>query len=273
MVEKKLDLITSWTDYKIDPRNLILVFLLSFVVAGQTYLNFNQGVDAIFVSILTTVTTELALARIILKKWIIPKSAFITALGVSLLINSYLLWPYVLTAFLSICIKYILRYKGGHLFNPNNIGVVIVIFTLPQFAVTTPKQWSNGFEVMTIILLLGFVVAYFAKRLDTVIAFLSTFTMIAFVRSFVFGAPLLAALGPLLGASMQLFTFFMMTDPKTTPNTRKGRILFAIFIAIIDGILRIQRIPNAPFYALFISTILFMIPYRLYLTRRSVSNV
>jgi Na+-translocating ferredoxin:NAD+ oxidoreductase RnfD subunit len=44
----------------------------------------------------------------------------------------------------------------------------------------------------------------------------------------------------------------MITDPKTTPNTRGQRILFGLMIAIIDGWLRLANNQYSPFIALFI---------------------
>ncbi|CAG9623398.1 RnfABCDGE type electron transport complex subunit D [Sutcliffiella rhizosphaerae] len=262
--------ITQWKDYKFDPRYLIIIFLFSFVVAGQTYLNFLQGFEAIIASVLTTTITEMILSRIFLKKTIFPLSAFITGLGISLLIASNYIWPYIVTGIIAIGLKYLLRYKGAHVFNPNNIAVVLMITILPSFVVVSPKQWTNGFLMMTIIICLGFLLVKFAKRIEVCLSFIITFLVFAFIRHIVYGAPLFAALGPLLGASTQLFIFFMITDPKTSPKTTKGKIAYGITIATIDAILRINRIPFAPFYALFITCIVFTLPYR-YFTNKITS--
>lgn len=113
---------------KIDPRYYILLFLSSFVLAGQIYLGFFQRWDAVFCSVSTTVLAELVLVRVLYKKWEFPLSAVITGLGISLLLSSHLLWPYVLTSFLAIFIKFAVRYKGAHIFNPNNVAMVIMLF-------------------------------------------------------------------------------------------------------------------------------------------------
>lgn len=260
--------ITQWADYKVDPRYFLLLFLASFAIAGQLYLGFFQRWDAIFVSILTTVTTELVLGRIYHKAWRFPLSAIITGCGISLLLSSYLLWPYVLTAFLAILFKYLIRYQGGHVFNPNNVALVLVLYFLPQYAVSTPKQWTNAYEVMVVILCLGLFVSYLANRLYTSLAFLGSFTIFALIRHYVFGAPLLAALGPLLGASLQLFTFYMITDPKTTPTSRSGQVIYAVLIALFDAILRVNKFANPQFYAVFLVSLLFVIPYRWWAARK-----
>jgi enediyne biosynthesis protein E5 len=260
--------ITSWSDYKIDPRYFLLLFLASFFTAGQVYLGFFQTIDALVLSVASTTITELVIVRFMYKKWAFPLSALITGLGISLLLSSHALWPYALTGFLAILLKFLIRFKGGHIFNPNNVALVIVLFFLPNYAVSTPKQWTNGIGVMITILILGLMVTYFANRLDTVLSFLGGFFIFGLLRYLFFEEPLFAAIGPIMGASLQLFSFYMITDPKTTPKTRKARIIFAVMVAFIDAIFRISSIPNSQFYASFIIALLFTIPYR-YFTKQT----
>lgn len=246
----------------VDPRYYILLFLASFVIAGQVYLGFFQRWDAILASTITAVVTELLLVRTIKKQWQFPLSALITGLGISLLLSSHVLWPYVTASLLAILLKFVIRYRGSHIFNPNNVALVIMLLAVPQYAVSTPKQWTNGIEVMVLILGLGLLAAYKAKRLDTVIAFISGYVAFAIARIAVIGEPFFYAFGPMLGASFQLFSFFMITDPKTTPSSRKARILFAVVIALIDAVLRVLGITNSQFYASFLVTLILGIPYR-----------
>lgn len=266
--ETKLRPVISWLDYRIDPRFFILLFLLSFVIAGQVYLGFYQQWNAVFTAVGCSTATELLLSRVKYKRWMWPISGIITGLGVSLLLSSHKIWPYALAAVLSIGLKYIIRFKGSHIFNPNNVAMVIMLLFLPQFAVSTPKQWTNGIEIMIIILCLGIFACYMANRLDSVIAFLGSFALFAWLRHVFFGAPLYAAFGPMMGASLQLFTFFMITDPKSTPTTRKARMAFAFLIALIDAIFRVNRIPNPQFYALFLTCLVMIIPYRIWINHK-----
>jgi Na+-translocating ferredoxin:NAD+ oxidoreductase RnfD subunit len=50
----------------------------------------------------------------------------------------------------------------------------------------------------------------------------------------------------------QLFVFFMITDPATTVKGRKGQILVAFLIALVEFIFRLNQFIYAPFYALFL---------------------
>ncbi|WP_258958983.1 RnfABCDGE type electron transport complex subunit D [Paenibacillus tyrfis] len=258
---------------KWDARYFILLFLISFVFAGQFFLGFFQRWDSFFASVLSAVATELLLARILLKKWIFPLSAIISGIGLSLLLSSYLVWPYVLAAVLAIVMKYVIRIGGSHVFNPNNIAIVFLLFVLPQYAVSTPKQWTNGIDVMILILVLGFIAAGAAKRLDTVLAFVLSFVLFAALRHYLFGEPLYYAFGPMLGASFQLFTFFMITDPKTTAPRPAARMTAAFLIAFVDALFRLQAITNSLFYAAFIVTVLYGIPYRLISLKRRNKSI
>lgn len=251
-----------------DPRYFILLFLLSFVVIGQLYLDFFQKWDTFFASVFTAMAAEVILCRLVRKKWMFPLSALISGIGISLILSSYLVWPYVLAAIIAIGTKYAFRLGGRHVFNPNNVAVVFVLFFLSEYVVTTPKQWTNDITVMTIILVLGSIAAYVANRLDTVVAFVSGYFVFGFIRHFFFNEPLLFALGPMMGASFQLFAFFMLTDPKTTPSKSSARILLACCVAAVDAWLRIHAVTNSLFYSAFIVTLLFGAPYRWLLMRR-----
>ena len=54
---------------------------------------------------------------------------------------------------------------------------------------------------------------------------------LVFGRSLWLGEPLVIPLHRLQSGALLLFTFFMISDPRTTPNSRVGRILFAMLVA------------------------------------------
>jgi Na+-translocating ferredoxin:NAD+ oxidoreductase RnfD subunit len=252
---------------KQDPRITILIFLSSFVLAGQFYLGFFQRWDSIIVAVSVAIISEMVLVRWFRHKWMFPLSAIITGLGISLLLSSHKLWPYAMTAGLAIILKHLIQYKGKHIFNPNNLAMVIMLIALPQYAVSTPKQWTNGFDVMVFILILGCIAAFQAKRLDTVISFVMGFIGFAWLRYIFFDEPILFALGPILGASFQLFTFFMITDPKTTPSSVKARIVIGIVIALFDAIMRVNDVTNSLFYSSFLAALFIGVPIRINLIK------
>jgi Na+-translocating ferredoxin:NAD+ oxidoreductase RnfD subunit len=64
------------------------------------------------------------------------------------------------------------------------------------------------------------------------------------------GVPLLAEVAPITGPMYQLFIFFMITDPPTTLSSRRGRIVTAVAVALLEAVLRLLEVVHAPFYAL-----------------------
>jgi hypothetical protein len=56
---------------------------------------------------------------------------------------------------------------------------------------------------------------------------------------------------PLTGPMYQLFIYFMITDPKTTVGPRWAQSLVAFLVAVVEAVLRLMQVVNAPFYALF----------------------
>src|SRR5437660_9517928 len=104
--------------------------------------------------------------------------------------------------------------------------------------------------IVMIILAIGGFTAFRVSRWDLVISFVAGFAVMALVEDLVKHNGLAFVYGPMLGAAFQLFTLSMLTDPKTTPESRKMRILFGLSIAVVDGILRMMSIQNSPFIAL-----------------------
>lgn len=183
--------------------------------------------------------------------------------------NTY--WPYVVGAAIAIGSKYAVRHRGRHVFNPSNLAVALLFLVAPQYGISNPSQWTNQIWPAVMILLLGAVVVTRARRWDVVTGFVITYVLLALVRSLVQGLPLGWTLGPALGAEFQLFTFFMLTDPKTTPLTVRGRVTAGVLVGVLDAVMRVARITYSPFYALVLTCMLVpWFDYRFAWTRVSV---
>jgi Na+-translocating ferredoxin:NAD+ oxidoreductase RnfD subunit len=78
-----------------------------------------------------------------------------------------------------------------------------------------------------------------------------SFLLFAGVRSWITGHPFLAEVAPITGPMYQLFIFFMITDPKTTVQTKWGQCVVAFLVALAEMVLRLNESVYAPFYALF----------------------
>jgi Na+-transporting NADH:ubiquinone oxidoreductase subunit NqrB len=199
-----------------------------------------------------SVVTELILSRIINGTWKNPASAYISGISVGILIRSTMVWPYVVTALLSIVSKYVLRYRGRHIWNPSNFGISWMLFTAPATVAGLSIQWGNNLWAMVVIWLLGMVIVWRARRLHITLAYVLGFLLFSYLRSIFTGDPFFTEAAPLTGPMYQLFIFFMITDPATTVKSRRGQIIVAVLIALVEFILRLNHFIYAPFYALFL---------------------
>lgn len=194
---------------------------------------------------------ELVLGRVVLGKWRSLSSAYITGISVGILIRSPLLWPYALCSALSITSKYALRYKGRHIWNPSNFGVVALLIITTHTAILS-IQWGNGFWAMVIIWILGFIIVWRIKRLHICATYVLSFFFFSLLRTWITGDPFWALVSPITGPMYQLFIFFMITDPKTTVESKIGQYIVPFAVAFVEFIFRLNSFIYAPFYALFI---------------------
>ncbi len=74
-----------------------------------------------------------------------------------------------------------------------------------------------------------------ARRSDVTWAFLASYLGLLVARALWLGQPLGIPLHQLENGAFLIFTFFMISDPRTTPDSRAGRILFAALVAAGAG--------------------------------------
>ncbi len=229
----------------IPPAFITLILLVGQLTYGilDNYLN-------LVVAILTSVVAEIVLARLVLGTRKNLASAYITGISVGILIRSNVLWPYFITALISIMSKYVLRYKGRHLWNPSNFGVSWMLALQTTSVAGLSVQWGSNFAAMSVIWILGLIIVNRAKRIDVSVTYIICFVILAYIRSLITGDAFLAELSPLTGPMYQLFIFFMITDPPTSVSTRKGRILVVMLVAVVEFFFRLNNSIYAPFYAL-----------------------
>ncbi|MEJ7586014.1 MAG: RnfABCDGE type electron transport complex subunit D [Ferruginibacter sp.] len=159
-------------------------------------------------------------------------SVLISAFGLSLLLKTNHFETGACAAFISIISKYLLRINGKHIFNPSALGIVLTIFFTNNAWINT-GQWGSNALLFFGIACLGFIVVTRVQKLGLSIAFLGTFALLLFLRQVLFlGWPLDYFVQSISTGSLLLFSFFMITDPKTTPNHPFARIIWAVCIAI-----------------------------------------
>lgn len=179
------------------------------------------------------------------------KSATITALSLSLLLRSDHYSTMVLAGFLAIASKFIFQVERKHFFNPANFGIIAAL-VLTNDAWVSPGQWGDDGWYALLFAGSGCLVLKLVGRWDTTAAFLGAYTLLEGIRNFWLGWTWDVFCHRLMSGSLLLFALFMITDPRSIPNARMSRLVWAICIAVLTFILRNQFfVSTAVFWALF----------------------
>ena len=235
---------------RLDNRFLPPLLITSILLTAHLSFGILEGWERTGLAIVTAFVTEMALGRLTYGKWPYAASAYITGISVGILLRSPFLWPYALCAFISIASKYVLRFRGRHLWNPSNLGVSLVLFLAPETVSLLSVQWGNVVAPMVVIWLLGSVIVWRVGRFYLSATYVASFLLFSFVRAAVTGIPWVAAVAPITGPMYQLFIFFMVTDPKVTVRPMWAQCLVVFLVAFVELILRLNEVVYAPFYAL-----------------------
>jgi Na+-transporting NADH:ubiquinone oxidoreductase subunit NqrB len=217
-----------------DPRLYQILVLAALLVYGVAALDFEVTAPRAALLLGTALLTQFAGTKIRRLPAFDAKSALISGLSLCLLLRTGSPWLAVLTAVVTIASKFVLRVNGKHLFNPTNFGIVALMLATGQVWVS-PGQWGNAAFFAFLIACLGGLVVNRAARSDVTYAFLAFYLAVLFGRALWLGQPMAIPLHQLGNGAFLLFTFFMISDPKTTPDSRAGRILFALLVALGAG--------------------------------------
>ncbi|MBR9918997.1 Na+-transporting NADH:ubiquinone oxidoreductase, subunit NqrB [bacterium] len=182
--------------------------------------------------IASAVLTQIVFCWITGKSLHSVKSAIITALGLSLLLHVNHAWVAILAAILAISSKFLIKRKGKHIFNPANLGIVATI-ALSGEAWVSPGQWGSEALFFFLIFSAGLMMIFKVGRLDIAFSFILAFGLLKFGYLVLYlGWEPEVWLHQMANGTLLLFTFFMITDPMTTPNHSKARIIWALVLAI-----------------------------------------
>jgi hypothetical protein len=236
----------------VDNRYLPPLLITSILVGANLSFGILEGWERTALSIVVAIGAEMVLGRITYGKWPHPASAYISGISAGILIRSPFVWPYVLTSFISILSKYVLRLKGRHIWNPTNFGVSAIVLLAPATVTVLSIQWGNAVAPMVVIWLLGAVIVWRVGRAHISATYVAAFFVFSFVRSALTGVPWLATVAPITGPMYQLFIFFMITDPKTTVRSKKWQCVVVVMVAFVEMLMRLAEVVYAPFYALFV---------------------
>jgi hypothetical protein len=189
-------------------------------------------------------------------------SAHISGLAVSMLLYANeRLAVVAFAAAAAIASKSVLRVPVGagrrHFLNPSNLGISFTLLLFPWVGIAPPYHFTENLHGVGDWILPGIIVvsgtllnALFTERLPLIAAWLATFALQAFVRSAMLGTPVQAALLPMTGVAFILYTFYMITDPATTPTSVRGQLVFGSAVAVTYGVLMTLHVVFGLFFAL-----------------------
>jgi len=235
-----------------DPRHYQIVFLSLFLIYGIFSLHWEIQSAKILITFTTCILTQLVFSKLTNVDFSSVKSALISALSLCLMIKTNLLFTAVLAAFLSISGKFLFRYNGKHIFNPTNFGIIVTML-ITKDAWISPGQWGNSALLVFLLGAMGLLVLLKVKRLDTAFAFISAFGLYHFILTVIYlGWDTDVFIQSMTSGTLILFTFFMITDPKSTPSAFTARLIWASMIGIMAAYLQIHHWVNgSPLWALF----------------------
>lgn len=259
-------------DNRPDPRLAAMrrfaVTITAFVLLGHFYLGFEQSyahpLAALAAGYGTALLLEFIYARSqgqrpgyaggwkALAHFLLPVHIGSLAISMLLYSNERLL-PIAFAAALAVASKYAIRIQVGrrncHVFNPSNLGIAATLTLFPWVGISPPYMFTENVSGLgdwilpALIVVLGGTLNYqFTRRIPLILAWMGGFALQALVRSILregmfFWNSLLSGLMPMTGVAFLLFTFYMITDPATSPFQKRGQVVFGLSTAAVYGLL------------------------------------
>jgi Na+-translocating ferredoxin:NAD+ oxidoreductase RnfD subunit len=232
---------------------MVSALVTLFLVLGQwrfqilksyplTGIGFIDDYAVLIVSLSTAMLFEAFLSRLLRGEWPSVLSAYIAGNSVVILLKPQGgLWPYFLASAIAITSKYVLMYRGRHLWNPTNFAISFMLLAAPASITILGHEWGNELWTVGLIWSIGLIVVKRAKLLHITFTYLVSFSLLALLRCAITGSHPLTELAPVTGPMYQMLMFFMLTDPRTTVSTRSGRIKVVILIALMECALRLAN--------------------------------
>jgi Na+-translocating ferredoxin:NAD+ oxidoreductase RnfD subunit len=269
MPEKKKDirLVALWR---------FAISITLFNVLGHAFFGFEQSLAQPLIALITAYSMEILLELIDARvNHRAPRyaggfrslvnfllSAHITGLAVAMLLyaNERLL-PIAFATAVAIGSKAIFRVPVGngtrHFLNPSNFGITLTLLLFPWVGIAPPYHFTENLSgvgdwiVPGLLILSGTLLnVQLTKKGPLILGWLGGFAGQALLRNLIFGTPLVAALLPMTGVAFLLFTFYMVTDPGTTPFKPRDQVAFGVAVAAVYGLLVITHVVFGLFFAL-----------------------
>ncbi len=201
----------------------------------------------------SALVTEIVLSLLLRGKFPALVSGYISGNSVAIMSKpqSGLAWPFGVGGAIAVASKYVLTYRGRHLWNPTNFSLCAFLLLAPGSFAILSHEWGNDPRANLVIWIVGLIVVLRAKVLHLTLTYLAAFAVLAVGRAWLRDIPPLAELAPATGVMYQFFVFFMITDPRTIVSKRRDQIVVVILIALLECALRLLNDYQVPGFARF----------------------
>jgi len=213
-----------------DARHYQIAALATLLAYNLGWLDFGaRPLNSAF-AITSALATQVLCSRAFGLPRIDLRSPLITGLSLSLLLRADEAWVHALAGVIGIGSKFLLRIDGKHVFNPAGFAIVVLLAS-PAGVWISPGQWGSAVWFAALLSFLAILVLHAARRSDVAIFFLGSHAGLLVARALWLGDALAIPLHQMQSGSLLIFAFFMISDPRTTPDSRLGRFIFALSVA------------------------------------------
>jgi len=215
-----------------DARHFQVAALSILLAINFVWIDFGAKPLYSALAIASTLVTQAICSRLFGLERIDLRSALITGLSLSLLLRADQPWLPAIAGVIAIASKFALRIDGKHIWNPAGLAIVVLLLTSSGVWIS-PGQWGSSVWLGTLLAFLAILVLHAAQRSDIALFFLGSHAALLVARALWLGDPVAIPLHQLQSGSLLIFAFFMISDPRTTPDSRLGRFLFAFGVALL----------------------------------------
>ncbi len=215
-----------------DARHYQIAALATLVVFNLGWIDFGARPANTALALAASLVTQI-LCSYLTKTPLDLRSPLITGLSLSLLLRTEDPLIHAAAGVIAIASKFLLRLDGKHIWNPAGFAIVVLLFVTPGQVWISPGSWGSQVWLAALLCFFAILVLGAARRSDIAIFFFGTHAALLFTRALWLGDPFAIPIHQLQSGSLLIFTFFMISDPRTSPDSRLGRFIFAASVAAL----------------------------------------
>jgi enediyne biosynthesis protein E5 len=215
-----------------DARHLQIAALATLLAINFLSIDFGAKPLASALAIAASLATQAACAWWFGLKQLDLRSPLITGLSLSLLLRADVPSLHALAGMIAILSKFVIRHDDKHVFNPAGFAIVALHVLSSDHVWISPGQWGTSVWFASLVAFCAILVLHAARRADIAIFFLLSHAALLLARALWLGDPLAIPLHQLQSGALLIFAFFMISDPRTSPDARLGRFIFAFTVAL-----------------------------------------